>query len=236
MFRLIFLFMSKELQECIDSISHMSRSWNYLSTKLPLTKKEKLQTYISLNPGPFIIADLGCGTGNTIDEMVELYSRKTNKKFEGLGIDVSPKPLPEVLQVRPCANKAKRLAADIQQIPLRDSVCDLVYLQETLQYVPDTLGVLEEGYRVLKQGGIGFFFINTQSFATNPVRELLANSPFEFESYEETMVITCTKNKPFVFSYELQKVDAVTHLFTQEELQKDPFLKHIRVGTYVRNT
>lgn len=210
----------------------MSRSWTNVSTKLPLGEKEGLQRYFSINSGPFVVADLGCGTGNTIDEMVELYSRVTNKQFFGLGIDVSPATLPEALQNRPCANKGQRIAASVEKLPLRDDSCDLVYSQETLQYVPDTLQALEEGYRVLKPQGKGFFFVNNQSFATNPIRELLANSPFEFNSYEDIMLVTCTKTRPFTFQHELQEVDDLTDLFTQKELRKDPFLKYIRIGTY----
>ena len=92
-----------------------------------------------MEPGMNVL-DVGCGTGNTITELV----RKTG--VQGWGIDIDGTLFRENEQVR-------LISADAQALPFRDNSFDAIYSAATLQYVPDKLKALNEMRRVLKQRG-----------------------------------------------------------------------------------
>lgn len=90
------------------------------------------------------ILDLGCGTGNIL-KIAEPY-------FENLyGIDVSTHMLSEAKGYCPTANLIK---ASADMLPFKSNMFDCVSLYSVLHHIYDADPVLEEIYRVLKNGGV----------------------------------------------------------------------------------
>jgi SAM-dependent methyltransferase len=100
---------------------------------------------------PRVIADLGCGGGRNIKNML--------KKFPGaklLGLDHSETAVKVAASVNRAAVNEKRcriLQGDVRNIPFRDEIADLVTAFDTVGYWQEPEKGLREARRILKDGG-----------------------------------------------------------------------------------
>lgn len=107
---------------------------------------------LSLLPGDFVPRvwlDLGCGTG--------YFSRALGERFpagNGLAMDIAEGMLNHA---RPLGGASHFIAGDAERLPLRDSICDLIFSSLAVQWCADFESVLSEAFRVLKPGGIFAF-------------------------------------------------------------------------------
>lgn len=87
-----------------------------------------------------LVLDLGAGAGNMAHHLAH-YGQV-------IGLEYNPRPIP-VAQMR----GLDVLRASGAEIPFADNTFDLVALLDTVEHIPDELGVLAECWRVLKPGG-----------------------------------------------------------------------------------
>jgi SAM-dependent methyltransferase len=84
--------------------------------------------------------DLGCGAG-----------RFTGLAPKGIGVDIAPAALERARANVPGGDF--RLVGDDGTLPLGHGEVSLVWCSETIEHVPDALGLLQEARRVLAPGG-----------------------------------------------------------------------------------
>ena len=106
-----------------------------------------IQTYLDAELGPRpaeterLVLDLGAGAGNMAHHLAH-YGRV-------IGIDNNPRPLAVAAQ------RALDVAQSLgDQLPFADDSFDVVALLDTVEHIPDELGVFNECRRVLKPGGL----------------------------------------------------------------------------------
>lgn len=89
---------------------------------------------------PRKILDIGGGAGNMAHHLAH-YG-------EVIGLDFNPRPLP-VAQLR----GLEVMQGSGTELPFADNQFDLIALFDTVEHIPDELGVFDECLRVLKPGG-----------------------------------------------------------------------------------
>ena len=101
---------------------------------------------LSLLPGDWTVADLGCGTGELIESLAGQVSQV-------IGIDQSPEML-EAARVRTASfDNVDVREGDLSGLPIDDGSCDAAMMVLVLTYVDDFLEPLREACRILKSGG-----------------------------------------------------------------------------------
>ncbi|TWI56752.1 malonyl-CoA O-methyltransferase [Pseudomonas duriflava] len=98
---------------------------------------------------PACWVDLGCGTG--------YFTRALAARFphaSGVAVDLAEGML---RHARPLGGATQFIAGDAEHLPLRNSMCDLVFTSLALQWCGDLAAVLAEARRVLKPGGVFAF-------------------------------------------------------------------------------
>lgn len=126
-----------------------------------------------------IVLDVGCAPGTSIEQMVRacnLTASRMNlsERVHGIGVDLNPvcDISPEVLSIG--ADRGfgtdpvtEFRGGDICNLPVPDSSVDVYYSGNTLIYVTDTLRAFEEGYRVLKPGGVAVWNVPKESISVD---------------------------------------------------------------------
>lgn len=142
------------------------------------------------------VLDLGCGTGTTIEDFWQKMSntkwrygrRLRGKKLKTMGIDSNP--LPELIDKRVFKTKptpqSEFIKADAHKIPLPDNSVDFAYSVGLLRYLKDPLRALEEGFRVLKPGGVFLWLLSGYTdISSKPMLEkILAETPNAAEAFQ----------------------------------------------------
>lgn len=139
------LFSSSEITPCLfekDALMRLERMeqghfWFQGRRTLVASTLERLL------PSSSRIADLGCGTGLLLGELVE-------KGYDMSGIDMHPSHLIKLLQRHP---KVLLAQSNVENTPFKDASFDAVLLLDVLEHVDDEK-TLAEAYRLLKRGGI----------------------------------------------------------------------------------
>lgn len=93
------------------------------------------------------ILDVGCGTGNILNMILNKYNN-----VDVYGIDISDKMLEkakEKLTVR-----AHLTLGDSEKLPYEDNKFDLIMCNDSFHHYPNPKNVLKEFFRVLKNGGM----------------------------------------------------------------------------------
>ncbi len=97
-----------------------------------------------LNKNNLLIADIGCGTGNTIKEMLP-HARLA------IGLDTHIYGL--IRQKQSIKQSIVFVQSDAQSIPLADNCMDAVLLLDVLEHVDDR-AALKELFRIIRPGGV----------------------------------------------------------------------------------
>ncbi len=174
------------------------------------------------NDGDFVLLDVGCGSGASIEELLRsLIQRFPSKRARLKAIGVDKNPLPEMiprdvfninpndpltvmalingllgLGKKPLPAPSEPMVdlrrGDVCALDLPNDSVDLGYSVATLIYVTDCLQALSEGYRVLKPGG---------RFCWDVSAKYISDSP----SFEE--ILNATPGARHVFRYVRSSVD-----------------------------
>jgi len=100
---------------------------------------------------PKLIVDLGSGTGELTYQLAQHFP-----KSKTIAIDIAIGML-QVSQLNFPVHNVYKACADVDQLPLRNDSCDLVFSNLMLQWSPDYQRSLKEIWRVLKPNGILLF-------------------------------------------------------------------------------
>ncbi len=101
---------------------------------------------LALLPRDYIVADLGCGTGQTIAQLAP------NVK-QVIGVDNSAAMLKAAKKRAAPFDNVDLRRGDLEALPIDDAVCDAALLLLALTYVVDPPTVIREMSRILKPGG-----------------------------------------------------------------------------------
>lgn len=127
---------------------------------------------------PFRMADFGCGTGDGIESAARLIGQSAKglgvtRPIEAIGIDENPtgEISDKVLSWGEGFSKtpvAKLISAKVDDSTLEDNSVDVLFSKDTLIYVADTLKAFNEGYRVLKPGGVAVWDVPESNISAGP--------------------------------------------------------------------
>lgn len=101
---------------------------------------------LALLPADWVVADLGCGTGQATAQLAACVERV-------IGVDNSPAMLKAARKRTEGAENVDLRRGDLEALPIEDGECDAALLLLALTYVPDPMVVLQEACRILKPGG-----------------------------------------------------------------------------------
>ena len=139
------------------------------------------------------VLDLGCGNGTTAIWL------NNDRGCHVTGVDLSGVRISNAQKARTllsqsAQNKLAFEKASAAELPFEDESFTHLWSQATIYHVPDKKSVLEEAYRILKTGGIMVFddlikpkpniSADAQKFVYD---RLLYDTPFSFESYQDTL-------------------------------------------------
>jgi ArsR family transcriptional regulator len=101
---------------------------------------------LALLPADYVVADLGCGTGQAIEQLAPHVQRV-------IGVDNSPPMLKAARRRLGERANVDLRRGDLAAVPVDDATCDAAVLILALTYVADPAVVLRELSRILKPGG-----------------------------------------------------------------------------------
>ena len=105
---------------------------------------------------PEKIIDLGCGTGQSVNQLAQRYPQA-----EIYGVDIAPQMLAVAGGRTQPADKftapLNYICAEASQLPFADNSVDMVFSNLMFQWCDPLHAVLQESYRVLREGGLLFF-------------------------------------------------------------------------------
>lgn len=129
----------------------------------PLAKE--LVDWADLHQGERVL-DVACGTGI----IARLASQKIGTAEPVTGLDINPGMLSVARSITPSAEWHHGSA---EKIPIKDKIFDVAFCQLSLQFMEDKQAVIQEIYRVLKDGGR--LIINVPGPA-GPLFQIFANA------------------------------------------------------------
>ncbi len=101
---------------------------------------------LALLPSGYVVADLGCGTGQIAAELAAAAQRV-------IAVDNSPAMLGAARKRTAALASIDLRRGDLAALPIDDGECDAALLLLALTYVSDPPSVLAEARRILKPGG-----------------------------------------------------------------------------------
>jgi ArsR family transcriptional regulator len=101
---------------------------------------------LALLPREFVVADLGCGTGQ-VSAALAPHVRQV------IAVDNSPAMLKAAKKQTAEFENVDLRRGELSAVPIDDASCDAALLLLVLGYVPDPAGALKEMSRILKPGG-----------------------------------------------------------------------------------
>lgn len=93
------------------------------------------------------LLDLGCGTGELLYQIQQKYHSEWL-----VGIDISDKMLDIAKEKK--IDKADFILGDTEYLPFENDTFDVVICNDSFHHYPSPQKVLDEAYRVLKNGGL----------------------------------------------------------------------------------
>lgn len=104
------------------------------------------QAMLALLPDDAVVADLGCGTGQTAIRLAPWVGKV-------IGVDSSAAMLKAARSRTEGLANVELRRADLTAVPIDDATCDAALLMLVLSYVPDPASVVKEMFRILKPAG-----------------------------------------------------------------------------------
>jgi ArsR family transcriptional regulator len=103
---------------------------------------------LALLPGDYVVADLGCGSGNLTVELAPVVKQV-------IGVDGSAAMLKAAKKRAALFENVDLRKGDLAAVPIESASCDAALLVLALTYVNDPAAVVGELARILKPGGRG---------------------------------------------------------------------------------
>lgn len=104
------------------------------------------EAMLSLIPSNLVVADLGCGAGQTIEALSPHVG-------SCIGVDNSPAMLKAAAKRTRGLKNVTLIRADLSDMPIEPSSCDAAMMLLALSYVPDPPAALASMSRILKPAG-----------------------------------------------------------------------------------
>ncbi len=161
----------------IDAVNHVLQGTVDLN-------REALNRAAALPSGEsFVLADIACGSGQWLHEMVEALPRHfesngISKSVQGIGMDMNPLGTSSSEKVTILRGDATRMT------PIADASVDIGTSFFGGHYIADMLSALESSHRILKPGGT-FYWLMPLDLVSNPdISKVLSETP-DAEKYFE---------------------------------------------------
>ena len=105
-----------------------------------------LAAAFALLPSDAVVADLGCGTGQTVADLAPFAGKV-------IGVDASPQMLKAARRRLNGTENVELLPGELTDLPIGKGTCDAALCVLALSYVDDASAVVREMARILKPGG-----------------------------------------------------------------------------------
>ncbi len=158
----------------------------------------QLSEYADFDTKP-IFLEIGCGPmvlGRALHEKCKLI----------VGVDFSFEALKmaETMLKSSGVTNYLLILADIKNMPIKDNKVDVLYGGGVIEHFKDTLSAVNEGYRVLKDGGVSFNTVPHLNIGSLTYRQVWGNIPNfpVLKQIAEFVHIKILKSKHMVFGYE----------------------------------
>lgn len=132
----------------VDSLSFFGRvagEWDVVRNEL-FGERFTLRSMLGFLPREWVVADLGCGTGNGAELVAPVVREVIAIDQSGPMLDAARKRLAGYSNVR-------FLDGPIEALPLPDASCDAAMCLLVLHHVPEPADAIREMRRILKPGG-----------------------------------------------------------------------------------
>lgn len=160
---------------------------------------EVYQRLLDRNNPDFVMAEVGCGNGNAIEQGTRSVKMTAagmgGKMVRGIGVDINPlsKIDEDILEMGGFHGlQAEFRKGDARDLPIRNNEVDILFSSNTLYIVSNALRALEDAYRVLKPGGKAVFHVLKEEISQVPGLDAILDS---------------TPNARQIFKYVEKKVD-----------------------------
>lgn len=120
--------------------------WDHLRTEL-FGDRFTTEALLGLINPDWVVADIGCGTGNASEHLAPLVKRIISIDREPAMLDAARKRLAG------CGNVDFR-AGDLARLPLKDQEIDAALVFLVMHHVPDPAAAVREIARTLRPGGL----------------------------------------------------------------------------------
>ncbi len=143
-----------------------AKDWIAIQEPLHRPLYDALLDSVALPPGSALL-DAGCGSG-----VVSLLA--TQHGIAVTGVDVS-QPFIDIARKR--VPDASFVVGDFQELPFEDASFDGLIASNSLQFVPDRFGAMQEAARVLRRGGraaIAVFDAEEKCDGAKPIAAMLS--------------------------------------------------------------
>ena len=145
-------------REIIDKYNQTSEFYDRRYEKIQDDKYRLILNEISINER--VILDTGCGTGLLFDYMESSFKNSNNHDYHYVGVDISINMLKRFhFKTDQKANSINLILSDLENLPLRDNMFDLLFSFTSLQNLPDIIQGIRESFRVVKNGAEVHFSI-----------------------------------------------------------------------------
>ncbi len=160
-----------------------NRTKRFFSTVAPQwegLKKEVLGNF-NLNAilkervlGRSSIADLGCGTGELLGQLIQDNSRVL------IGVDASPEMLEQARIKLPDADAIELRLGEVEHLPMKDREVDTVVMSMVLYHIFRPDEAIREVFRVLAPGGL-FLLADFKHHDQEDIKEIIGGTWLGFE-------------------------------------------------------
>ncbi len=145
---------------------------------------EIYQRLLDRNNPDFVMAEVGCGNGNAIEQGIRsvkmtAQGMANGKPVRGIGVDLNPqvKIDKEIASMGGFSEiQADFRQGDARNLPISANEVDVLFSSNTLYIVPNALRALEDAYRVLKPGGKAVFHVLKEELSLVPGLDAILDS------------------------------------------------------------
>lgn len=150
------------------------RSDTWINQVLEIALKDLSRLLNNENPHFPVIADVGCGYGNSL--------KKLNARFDPeklIAIDIDPEILSRARQ--PDLDNVEYLCCSDSMIELEDSSVDMIFCHQTFHHLIYQDEAIKEYFRILKPGGVLLFAESTKRYIHSWIIRLLFRHPMKVQ-------------------------------------------------------
>lgn len=172
-------------------------------------------------PKSRVVCDLGCGTGQLIELLLNRNSEHRNSKHPNseqlIGVDSSPEMLDQARKRLAKHNNVELRLGELEHLPVKEHEIDTAILNLVLHYISQPRLVIKEVIRVLKPGGF-FILTDFEKHDKEIVKEIMGESWMGFETQDIIDWLTDTGFKVNAVKSKTVNHDLKLQLFTAKKI------------------